>query len=249
MTRKPPEIKIDKLSKRFANQLVLDQLDLFIPSGKMTVILGKSGQGKSVLLKHLIALLVPDQGQIFYDQTDLFSLDYRKLNDLRKKIGLLFQDAALFDYLNVFDNVAFPLYEHTDLEDRQIAEVVLENLSHVGLTADVEKFPDELSGGMRKRVGLARALVLDPEVMLYDEPTTGLDPLTGFQITELMLKTQEKLGLTSVVISHNISTSFRIADKIALLDQGKIIISGSADEVKNSNNQLVTEFINKGSYS
>jgi phospholipid/cholesterol/gamma-HCH transport system ATP-binding protein len=246
---RPPTIVIEKLCKTFNGQLVLDQLDLEIPAGKTTVIIGKSGEGKSVLLKHLIGLLRPDEGEIYVDGQPLSRLNDREINALRRHFGFVFQDAALFDYLTVEENVAFPLYQHTDLNDAAIAAKVREKLAEVGLTEALHKAPSELSGGMRKRVGLARALVLEPEVMLYDEPTTGLDPIIGAQITELLGQTQRQRGLTGVVISHNLSTTFALADKIAMLSGGRMVASGTVEEFRNSRHPLVREFLEKGSFS
>lgn len=249
MSDRPAKIAVNSLSKTFGGQLVLDELDLSVADGGTTVILGKSGEGKSVLLKHLIGLLRPDSGNVLYDGVDIYSLDSEGLGKLRRSIGMVFQDAALFDDLNVFENVAFPLYEHTQLLDGEIEQRVLQKLELVGLAEDWAKFPSQLSGGMRKRVGLARALIFDPQVVLYDEPTTGLDPIIGDQITDLMLNMQESLHLTSVVISHNLSTSFRIADKIALLSGGKIAVCGTVDEFRRSSHPVVQEFMSKGSVS
>lgn len=245
----PPQIDIQDLHKSFGGEEVLRGLSLSIPAGKTTVIIGKSGQGKSVLLKHLIGLLRPDRGQVRVDGQDMTQLSAAELNRLRRRFGLVFQDAALFDYLTVEENVAFPLFEHSDLSDAAIAARVREKLRLVGLEEALRKTPAQLSGGMRKRVGIARALVLDPEVLLYDEPTTGLDPIIGDQITELMYATQRRSPLTSVVISHNLSTTFRIADRIAMLSEGRIVAVGGPEEFRRSNHPLVREFLDKGSVS
>ncbi len=239
-------IEIKNLYKTFGTQTVLNGLNLSIPAGKTTVILGKSGEGKSVLLKHIIALLRPDSGQILIDGENIFEMNMEKLRSVRKEMGMVFQDAALFDSMTVFDNVAFPLYEHTNMMDSEIEEKVLAKLDMVGLKDAALKTPDELSGGMRKRVGLARALVMDPKIILYDEPTTGLDPIIGHQITDLILNAQQKLGITGVVISHNLSTSFRIADKMALLSRGRIVFEGSTDDFKKTDDPIVTDFLRKG---
>lgn len=237
-------ITIKNLKKRFGTQQVLSGLDLEIPKGKITVIIGRSGEGKSVLLKHIMGLLQPDSGEILIDQTDLFKLDEVALNNARKKFGMLFQNAALFDSMTVFENVAFPLREHSTKSEMQIKSRVLELMQLVGLKEMVvHKFPSELSGGMRKRVGLARALALSPEIILYDEPTTGLDPVMTDVIDHLILSTQKKLGVTSLVISHDIHAVYTIADKIAMLHEGKILMEGTPADFKNTTNKIVSNFL------
>jgi phospholipid/cholesterol/gamma-HCH transport system ATP-binding protein len=237
-------ITLEGVSKSFGSQKVLDQVDLEIPTGRITVILGRSGEGKSVLLKHIIGLLRPDAGAIRIDGLDITRADERELNNIRKKFGMLFQGSALFDSMNVEDNVAFPLREHTRLSNKRIKEIVAEKLHLVGLPNASAKMPAELSGGMRKRVGLARAIALDPEIILFDEPTTGLDPIMCTAIDELILATQKSTGTTCVVISHNIESTFRIAHKIAVLYQGKIIETGEPEAIKNSRTPFVHRFIN-----
>ena len=210
-------IQIKNLHKSFDDQKVLDGVNLEIPSGTITVILGRSGVGKSVLLKHIIGLLHADAGEVKVDGTDLMKLSDADLNEFRKRFGMLFQNAALFDSLNVFDNVAFPLREHTSLSENEIAEIVKEKLALVGLHRINHKMPSELSGGMRKRVGLARAIALSPKIILYDEPTTGLDPLMTDSVNHLILETQKKLHVTSVLIRHDIVSTFFLADRLAML--------------------------------
>jgi len=236
-------IRIEGLYKYFQAQPVLDGISLHIPQGKIFIIIGGSGQGKSVLLKHIIGLLKPDQGRIFIDGTDITRLRSWEFKEVRKKFGMLFQDAALFDSMTVGENVAFPLREHTRMAEELIMERVRTQLAGVGLRGIEKKFPSELSGGMRKRVGLARALALEPEIVLFDEPTTGLDPITSDMINQLILDTQERLGLTFVIISHDVEGVFKLADRIAMLYQGKIIEEGTTEEIKSSRNPIVQQFI------
>lgn len=236
-------IQIKNLHKSFGEQKVLDGVNLDIPEGSITVILGRSGAGKSVLLKHMIGLLKADSGQVLIDQKDLTKLSDFDLYECRKKFGMLFQNGALFDSLNVFENVAFPLKEHTQLSDEEIAAVVQEKLQLVGLSKVDYKMPSELSGGMRKRVGLARAIALSPEIILYDEPTTGLDPLMTDSVNHLILETQKKLNVTSVVISHDIESTFFLADKVAMLYEGKIIEQSSPEQFRKSAHPFVKQFL------
>ncbi|MDD2316604.1 MAG: ABC transporter ATP-binding protein [Desulfobacterales bacterium] len=236
-------IRLEQVSKAFKGQIVLDHLDLEIEKGKITVIIGQSGGGKSVLLKHMIGLIRPDSGHIYVNGIDIVSLDDKKLNDIRKKFGMLFQAAALFDSMNVGENVAFPLIEHTRLPRKEIMKIAEEKLLRVGLKNVSHKMPSELSGGMRKRVGLARAIALDPEIILFDEPTTGLDPVMCDAIDRLIVETQKQTEATCVIISHDIPSTFKIANKIAMLYQGKIIEMGTPDEVRSSTNPVVQHFI------
>ncbi len=238
-------IQIKALTKSFGSQVVLSNMDLTIPKGKITVIIGRSGEGKSVLLKHIMGLLRPDSGSVIVDGKNIFTLNDFVLNEFRKKFGMLFQYAALFDSMTVYENIAFPLVEHTDKTQNQIKKEVKELMDVVGLNKNsLEKHPSELSGGMRKRVGLARAIALKPEILLYDEPTTGLDPIMTDVINQLILNTQKKLGITSVVISHDIEATFTIADKIAMLHDGKILVEGTAESFKMSKNIVVKNFLN-----
>ncbi|MDD2389568.1 MAG: ABC transporter ATP-binding protein [Desulfobacterales bacterium] len=236
-------IKLIKISKSFKGQKVLDDLDLTIEAEKITVIIGQSGGGKSVLLKHIIGLIRPDTGQILVDGTDIGAASEKQLNNIRKQFGMLFQDAALFDSMTVGENIAFPLKEHTRLTEKKIMEIVESKLALVGLKNISHKMPSELSGGMRKRVGLARAIALDPKIILFDEPTTGLDPLMCNAINNLIVEAQRNTKATCVVISHDIESTFRIAHKIAMLYHGKIIESGTPDEIRRSNHPVVQEFI------
>jgi phospholipid/cholesterol/gamma-HCH transport system ATP-binding protein len=239
-------IKIKGLHKSFGEQKVLMGVDLEIPRGEITVILGRSGVGKSVLLKHIIGLMRPDRGKIWINGVDITLLGDKDLNELRKKFGMLFQDAALFDSMNVGENVAFPLIEHTKLKEEDIRRIVVEKLEHVGLFGQEEKMPAELSGGMKRRVGLARALALDPEIVLFDEPTAGLDPPMAEAIEDLIIETQRRLGETFVAITHSISTAFHIAHKIAMLHEGRIIEEGSPRIFRGSSNHVVQSFLTRG---
>ena len=236
-------IRLSNICKSFNDHVVLDQLNLTVEPKKITVIIGQSGCGKSVLLKHMIALIRPDSGQIIVDGEDITSLDEKGLNQTRKKFGMLFQDAALFDSVTVGDNVAFPIREHTRLSEKDIKEVVFEKLKLVGLTESFYKMPSELSGGMKKRVGLARAIALDPKIILFDEPTTGLDPIMKDAIDSLIIKTQEQTQATCVVISHDIDSAFKIANKLAMLSDGRIVESGTPEELQASKNPIVVNFI------
>jgi phospholipid/cholesterol/gamma-HCH transport system ATP-binding protein len=236
-------IRIVGLQKQFGSQKVLDGIDLDIERGKITVIIGKSGGGKSVLLKHLIGLVKPDAGEIWVEGLDITKLSERDLNETRKRFGMLFQEAALFDSMDVYDNVAFPLREHTKMSEKAIERAVEEKLKRVGLLAFGEKMSSELSGGMRKRVGLARALMLDPDIVLFDEPTSALDPVIAATIMDLIKETQENLQKTYVIISHDILGMFRIADKVAMLSNGRIVAQGTPHEVKRSQEATVREFL------
>ncbi len=236
-------IKIVNLKKAFGAKKVLDGLDLEIDSGKITVIIGRSGEGKSVLLKHIIGLMKPDDGSIDLDGQDITAISEREFNEVRKRFGMLFQGAALFDSMTVAQNVGFPLKEHTDLHDDDILKVVSDKLRRVGLVGVEDMMPSDLSGGMKKRVGLARAIVMDPEIVLFDEPTTGLDPIMSDSIADLVLDTQRDLKTTYVLITHDIPFTYKIADKIAMLHEGRIIEQGSVEEMKANQNPIVRQFL------
>ncbi|MDO8519875.1 MAG: ATP-binding cassette domain-containing protein [Deltaproteobacteria bacterium] len=236
-------IELKNIHKSFGPHQVLKGINLQIPDKKITVIIGRSGEGKSVLLKHIMRLLDPDQGKVVVDGCDLSSLDDHGIMEFRKKFGMLFQGAALFDSLNVFDNIAFPLVEHASMGSAQIRKRVQEVLELVGLKDIDAKMPSDLSGGMRKRVGLARAIALTPQILLYDEPTTGLDPLMTDSITNLIHDTQEKLGVTSVVISHDIGASFKIADKVAMVYEGEILLEGDEKAFRSSKIPFIKRFL------
>jgi phospholipid/cholesterol/gamma-HCH transport system ATP-binding protein len=236
-------IKIRNLSKAFNGKKVLDGLNLDIEQSKITVIIGRSGEGKSVLIKHIIGLLKPDSGSIKLDGLDITTLKERELNDVRKRFGMLFQSGALFDSMNVAENVGFVLKELTGMLDADIEKIVREKLVRVGLKGVGEMATEELSGGMKKRVGLARAIVMDPEIVLFDEPTTGLDPIMSDSIADLVLDTQKALNTTYVLITHDIPFTYKIADKIAMLHEGKIIAYGTVDEMKKNPDPVVRQFL------
>lgn len=239
-------IKLVKVCKSFKSQKVLDNLDFEIEPEKITVIIGRSGGGKSVLLKHMIGLIRPDSGQVFVDGIDIAKLNDKQLNEARKKFGMLFQDAALFDSMTVGENVAFPLIEHTRLTKKNIDKIINEKLLQVGLKDITHKMPSELSGGMRKRVGLARAIALDPKIILFDEPTTGLDPIMCESVDNLIVETQHHTKATFVVISHDIKSTFKIAHRVAMLYNGKIRAEGTPEEIRSSSDPVVMQFV-KGS--
>jgi len=236
-------IEIKDLRKSFESKVVLDGVDLTIEKGKITCIIGRSGEGKSVLIKHIIGLLRPDSGKIMLDDVDITALKEREFNEMRKRFGMLFQGAALFDSMTVAENVGFPLIEHTDLNDEDVLKIVKEKLRRVGLEGVEYLMPAELSGGMKKRVGLARAIVMDPEIVLFDEPTAGLDPIMSDSIGDLVLETQRALQTTYIVITHDITLTYKIADKIAMLHEGRIIEQGSVEEMKSNQNPIVRQFL------
>ena len=237
-------INLVNLAKSFGPQTVLNGLNLEIPAGEITAIIGPSGEGKSVLLKHMIGLMRPDSGQVLVEDEDITTLGRGGLNRVREKFGMLFQNAALFDSMSVYENVAFPLQEKTRLSRDEIHLKVLEALENVGLRGTGSKFPDELSGGMKKRVGLARALLLNPRIILFDEPTTGLDPIICRAIHQLIKDTHAKYGFTAVIVSHEIPEIFDIADKVAMLYRGEILEMGTADDIQHSTHPVVSQFIN-----
>ncbi len=237
-------IRLVNVEKSFGEQKVLDKLNLTIDEGKITVIIGRSGEGKSVLLKHIIGLLKPDEGEIWIDDKELTRLKSRELNEIRKQFGMLFQEAALFDSMSVGENVAFPLREHTRMREKEIMKQVASLLKEVGLEGVEKKMPSQLSGGMKKRVGLARALALNPRIVLFDEPTTGLDPIITEAIAELILETQKKFGITAVVISHDLPLTFKIADDIAMLYEGRVIQKAPPREFAASNIPIIQQFLN-----
>jgi len=236
-------IEIINLCKTFNSNLVLDNLNLNILKGETLVIIGRSGCGKSVLLKHIIGIMKPDSGQVIIDEVDITRLDQKELNDFRMKFGMLFQGAALFDSLTVGENVGFVLYEHTNLSEIEIKERIKECLAHVGLYGIENHKPAELSGGMKKRVGLARAIAVNPQIMMYDEPTTGVDPIMGDAINDLIISLHDKLKVTSIAVTHDMVSAYKIADRIAMLYKGKIIAVGTPEEIKNTNDPVVKQFI------
>lgn len=239
-----PAIRVEGLWKSFGGNVVLKGIDLDFPKGTTTVILGGSGSGKSVLMKHLIGLMKPDKGRILVEGQDLAKLSDRELNLFRMRFGMVFQWAALFDSMTVGENVAFPLREHRpQLSEAQIAAAVADKLELFGIGGTEGKYPADLSGGMRKRVGLARAIVLEPRIVLYDEPTTGLDPITTNYVDEMILRAKETLGVTSVVISHDIGSAFNVADYIAFLYEGAIVAYGPPATVRASEHEFVAKFL------
>jgi phospholipid/cholesterol/gamma-HCH transport system ATP-binding protein len=236
-------IRVRDLKKTFGTNRVLDGIDFDLERGKVNVIIGASGAGKSVLIKHFMCLLRPDSGQVWVDGTDIFSLGSRDLAQFRRKFGLVFQFAALFDSLTVEENCAFPLKEHTKKSKAEIAEIVRDRLAALGLDGKQKLFPGELSGGMKKRVGLARALVLEPEILMFDEPTTGLDPLATKNVDDMILSVVERYKVTSIVISHDMASVFRIADRIAMLHEKRILASGTVDEIRANQHPYLHDFI------
>ena len=239
----PAMIRLLKVTKSFDSQVVLNDLSMDIPTGKITSIIGPSGEGKSVLLKHMIGLLKPDSGEVVADGDVISSMRGSSLNQAREKFGMLFQNAALFDSMTVFENVAFPLEEKTRLSAAEIRDRVHEALAHVGLKGIDKKYPDMLSGGMKKRVGLARALLLNPKIILFDEPTTGLDPIICRAIHQLIKDTHRRFGYTAVIVSHEIPEIFEISDHVAMLYRGQIIEQGKPREIQHSSHPVVKQFI------
>ncbi len=236
-------IEMINLSKYFGDNKVLDNLSLNVESGDVMVIIGRSGCGKSVLLKHMIGLINPDFGQVIVDGKDISRMGIKELDRLRLGFGMLFQGAALFDSMTVYENVGFALLEHSDLTESQIKEKVAKALELVGLSGIERLMPSELSGGMKKRVGLARSICNEPNIVLYDEPTTGLDPIMADAINDLIIELNNKLKVTSVVVTHDMTSAYKIADKIAMLYKGKIITIGSPDEIKNTDDPTVKQFV------
>ena len=236
-------IELVDVVKGFDGKAVIDGLSLIIPEGRITAIIGLSGEGKSVLLKLLIGLLHPDSGKILVDGEDIAEMKEHDLIRVRRQFGMLFQGAALLDSLTVFDNLALPLAEKHELPSETIAERVRLVLAEVGLKGVDEHFPDKLSGGMKKRVGLARALILEPKIILFDEPTTGLDPITDTAIHKLIKDTQHQFGYTAVIVSHDIPAIFAVADNVAMIYQGRIVEKGTPEEIQLSLSPVVQQFI------
>jgi phospholipid/cholesterol/gamma-HCH transport system ATP-binding protein len=243
LTSKPAAIEVIDLYKSFGDHQVLRGIKLKVEEGSTCVILGASGSGKTVLLKHLIALLKPDSGKVLIDGQDIVPLEAEELAKVRTKFGMVFQGAALFDSMTVYENVSFPLREHRKLKEAEMREIVQEKLAIVNLKGIEDEYPAQLSGGMRKRVGLARAIVLDPKIVLYDEPTTGLDPITTAYVDEMILDAKRELGVTSVVISHDIASAFKVADNVAFLSDGVILEQGPPQRLRNSQQPQVKLFL------
>lgn len=239
-----PVIELDHVSLAF-DEPVLEEISFAANEGETVVVVGESGTGKSTILKLILRLLVPDQGRVLVDGEDITHLSFEEALKVRQKMGMVFQGAALFDSMTVFENIAYPLREHTDLNDEEIEARVREKLEFVDLEPDkvMQQMPAELSGGMRKRVGIARGMANNPELMLYDEPTSGLDPLTTGTITRLIMKLQRELGVTSLVVSHDIRSAFRMATKVALLYEHHIVFFGTPEEMTGSDNEYIRDFL------
>ncbi len=243
MGAEAPAVRLDHVTKAFGSRRVLDDVSFDVPAGSGFVILGRSGTGKSVTLRHIISLIRPDRGRVFVDGDEISALDGPELARVRRKIGFLFQNAALFDSITVGENVAFPMRRHTKMTEAEIRKRALERLEAVGLAREYDKMPADLSGGMRKRAGLARALALDPEILLVDEPSAGLDPITADEIDELLLDRKKRGGVTLIVVTHNIPSARRLGDTLAMLHEGQIIARGSAAELDGSSDPLVRAFL------
>lgn len=238
-------IEVENLTKRFGSKLVLDNVSLSIEKGKTTVVIGPSGCGKTVLIKHFIVLQRPSEGQVRFEGRRIDNLNERQLSQVRTRFGYLFQEGALFDSMTVAENIMFPIRQHYRVKNfRQVEDLVKAKLAMVGLDGFQNYYPARLSGGQRKRVALARAIALDPEVILYDEPTTGLDPIRSDIINELILKLERELGVTTVVVTHDMKSAYKVADRIIMLHNGKVIADGNADYIRNHPHPIVQQFIN-----
>ena len=237
-----PAIRLEGVSKAFDGLKVLDDVTLDVAKGTGFCLLGRSGTGKSVTLKHIIGLMMPDRGRVLVHGTQVNGLKRRELGELRRGMGFLFQSAALFDSISVGENVAFPLRRHTDWRERKILDVAREKLADVGLEKDFDKMPAALSGGMRKRAGLARAMALDPDILLVDEPSAGLDPITSGEIDDLLVDLKKK-GTTIVMVTHNIPSARHVGDELAMLHEGKVIARGTAAELEQSEHEMVRTFM------
>jgi phospholipid/cholesterol/gamma-HCH transport system ATP-binding protein len=236
-------IELRDIHKSYDDNHVLRGVSLKVEKGESLVVIGGSGSGKSVLLKHIIGLLKPDSGSVYVKSAELSRLSEDELNEVRKKFGMLFQSAALFDSMKVWENVGFGLTQHTNMREKDIKEVAVSKLKMVGLVGVEDEMPSQLSGGMRKRVGLARAIAMEPEILLYDEPTTGLDPIMADAINDLIIKMRERLHVTSVAITHDIKSAYKIADTIAMLYNGVIIATAPPAEIQNNANPVIRQFI------
>ncbi|MFH0826516.1 MAG: ABC transporter ATP-binding protein [Candidatus Omnitrophota bacterium] len=237
-------IHISNLVKSFNNRKVLDELSLTVQTGSTCVIIGRSGCGKSVLLKHIVRILRPERGEVFIDDKEVNKMSEEEMNVLRLKIGMVFQGGALFDSMTVAENVGFGLIEHDGVSRKELLERVEEPLCLVGLCGIQNLMPAELSGGMKKRVALARALCIKPQIILYDEPTTGVDPITADAINEMIKSLHDKLKVTSIVVTHDMKSAYRVADRIAMMYQGKIIAEGTPEQIQNTDHPVVHQFIN-----
>lgn len=239
-------IEFREVEKSFSGNKVLCGLSLVIEKGETITILGGSGTGKTVLLKILLRLIDPDRGKIFFNDQDILAMNEEKLRETRRKMGMLFQGGALFDSLSVKENIAYPLREHFQMGEEEIGRIVAKKLELVGLPGIGESLPADLSGGMKKRVALARAIATDPEVILYDEPTTGLDPINTNRINHLICDLQRKLNVTSIVVTHDLASAFAVSNRLAMLYEGKIVFAGTKEEIQNSQDPAVKNFINGG---
>ncbi len=237
------KIRVAKLYKSFGDSQVLRGVDLEVHQGKSMVVIGGSGSGKTVLIKCIIGLMQPDEGEIYVDDLEISNLNEKGMTEVRKKFGMLFQWGALFDSMTVWENVGFGLRHQTHLKEGDIRRIASEKLALVGLRNVEDLMPSELSGGMRKRVSLARAIAIEPEILLYDEPTTGIDPIMADAINDLIVEMREKLNVTSIAITHDMKSAYKIGDRIAMLYQGKIIEIGTPEEIRNSSNSIVQQFI------
>jgi len=238
-----PKIRVRDLKKSFGTKVVLDGVDLDVGAGESVVVIGQSGVGKSVLIKCVIGILQPDSGTIEIDGGSITNPDFQEMDEVRRKFGMLFQYAALFDSLKVWENVGFAFLQHSKMKPAQIREVAEEKLRMVGLPGILDLMPSELSGGMRKRVGLARAIAMEPEILLYDEPTTGLDPIRADSINDLIIQLREELGVASITITHDMVSAYKIADRITMLFGGKLIAAGTPDQIRASDDPYVRQFI------
>lgn len=236
-------IELRAVSKRFDRLTVLDRIDLSLSNGQTTVVIGESGTGKSVLLKHLVVLLRPDEGEVYFHGRRVDHLSERALVEVRRRFGLLFQMGALFDSMTIEENIAFPLTQHADYSPSQLRDIVATKLRLVGLDGLQHRMPAEISGGQRKRVALARAIALDPEVVLYDEPTTGLDPVRADLINELILKLKSELRVTGVVVTHDMTSAYKVGDRIVMLHRGKIIADGPPEWFRTCDDAIVRRFV------
>jgi phospholipid/cholesterol/gamma-HCH transport system ATP-binding protein len=238
-----PAIAVQSLHKAFGPQTVLNGIDLKIVQGEIVAVLGRSGTGKSVLLKLIVGLQKPDSGSIQIHGKEITELSLDELNEVRKKIGFLFQEAALYDSLTLEENVAFPLRRHNKISEKEQKDRARDLLSRVGMEKDLNKLPSQISGGMKKRAGLARALALDPDILLFDEPTAGLDPITAGEIEELILKLREEREIASIVVTHDLHGAKTVSDRLALIHEGDILIEGSFDDLRKSDDAFVSQFL------
>ncbi len=241
-----PPIQVRALRKSFGRQKVLNGIDIEVAQGETLSVLGQSGTGKSVLLKIIIGLQQPDSGSVRIHGREITGLPREQINEIRMKIGFLFQNSALYDSLTVEQNVAFPLKRHFQLPGAERRKRVRELLSSVGMDKDLDKLPGEISGGMQKRVGLARALALSPDILLFDEPTAGLDPITASEIDDLILKLRKEMGITSIVVTHDLPSARAVSDRLALMRDGQILVQGSFKELQESKDDFVAQFLHRG---